>query len=82
MLAGTCRADRPVRHPLTRDEADDLTRDLAADGVPVTVQIDRREHGAAEVVLWPALALTSWQMAHTLLLVIARTDSRVHWAGA
>lgn len=81
-LPGLCRVDRPVRHPLTATEAEWLTRLLAADGVPVTVKVDRREHGPVEVVLWPALALDSRQMAHTLRLVIDCTDSRVHWAGA
>lgn len=81
-LAGVCRADRPALHPLTRTEAADLTADLAADGVPVTVQVDRRENGPSEVVLWPSLALTTEQMAHTLVVVTRATDSRVHWAGA
>lgn len=81
-LPGLCRADLPTRHPLTRAEADQLTARLAADGVPVTVQLDRREGGPTQVVLWPALALSTPQVAHTLRLVTARTDSTVRWAGA
>jgi hypothetical protein len=81
-LAGVCRADLPVRHPLSRDEAADLSADLAADGVPVVVQLGGPERGPVEVVLWTALQLETWQQAHALRLVTARTDSRVHWAGA
>jgi hypothetical protein len=80
--AGVCRCDRDVLHPLTPGEAKHLTAELAADGVPVTVQLDRREHGPAEVVLWTALQLETWQQAHALRLVTRATDSRVHWAGA
>jgi hypothetical protein len=78
---GLCRADLPTRHPLTPDEAIELTAVLAADRVPVTVQLARRERGPVQVILWPALALTTEQMAHTLRLVTARTDSPVRWAG-
>lgn len=81
-LAGVCRADHPVRHPLTGKEAADLSADLAADGVPVTVQLGGPERGPVEVVLWTAVALETWQMAHALRLVTRATDSRVRWAGA
>jgi hypothetical protein len=81
-LAGICRADRPVLHPLTADELAALNAALAADGVPVTAQIDGRPWRAATVTLWPSLAIDSRQMAHTLLLVCGRTDLPVRWAGA
>jgi hypothetical protein len=81
-LAGICRADRPVRHPLTARELSDLNADLYADGVPVTVQIVGPQQGPRTVVLWPSLKLTTAQQAHTLRLVTARTDATVRWAGA
>lgn len=81
-LAGVCRADRPALHPLTPIGAADLTADLAADGVPVTVQLGGPALGPVEVVLFTAVALETWQMAHALRLVTRATDSRVHWAGA
>ena len=81
-LAGVCRADRPVRHPLSATEARNLTIALATDGVPVTVQLGGPERGPVEVILWTAVALETWQMAHALRLVTRATDSRVHWAGA
>lgn len=81
-LVGVCRADRPALHPLTAVEARELSADLAADGVPVTVQLGGPERGPVEVILWTAVALETWQMAHALWLVTRATDSRVHWAGA
>jgi hypothetical protein len=81
-LPNVCRCDLPVKHPLTAWDLDELNADLQADGVPVTVRIVGPERGPSQVVLWPALALTTRQMAHTLLLVCARTDAPVRWAGA
>lgn len=88
MFAGVCRADRPVWHPLTPAEARELTADLAADGVPVTVQLDGDADPAdpagrpVVVVLFTAVALTTWQQVHAVALVQARTDAPVRWAGA
>jgi hypothetical protein len=77
-LAGICRNDRPVRHPLSAMELNNLNATLYADGVPVTVQTV----GTTLVVLWPALALTTEQQVHAVRLVTARTDATVRWAGA
>lgn len=81
-LAGVCRADLPVLHPLTAMEAYELTCRLALDDVPVTVRVDGPDGGPREVVLWPALALTARQQAHTLVEVRRVTDAPMHWAGA
>lgn len=81
-LAGVCRADRPALHPLTRTEAADLSADLEADGVPVTVQLGGPERGPVVVVLFTAVALTTWQQVHAVAPVQARTDAPVRWAGA
>ncbi|GIF14828.1 hypothetical protein [Actinoplanes teichomyceticus] len=72
-------ARRPL-HPLTVPEAETLTRQLDHDKVPVTVRVEGAYPGT--VVLWPALALTTRQQAHTLCLVCRRTDATVRWAGA
>jgi len=66
------------RHPLSAAEVERLNEALAADNVPVTVQVP----APGRVVLWPALALTSRQEAHTLRLVMDETDATVRWAGA
>lgn len=76
-VAGTCRCDRPVLRPLPPADARALTETLQADGVPVTVRVD----GPEQVVLWPALALTPEQEAHTLHVVCDRTDAQVRWVG-
>lgn len=78
-VEGVCRVDLPVRHALTASEATCLSSRLERDGVPVTVRVDGPD---GEVILWPALALTSRQMAHTLVTVRRETDAPVHWAGA
>lgn len=78
-VSGVCRCDRPVLHRLTHWEAVNLTEQLRHDDCPVTVRVD---NPAGEVVLWPAVALTSRQEAHTLRLVTRVTDAPVHWAGA
>ncbi|WP_328465466.1 hypothetical protein OHA21_43660 [Actinoplanes sp. NBC_00393] len=78
-VAGVCRCDRPVLRPLGRMAAYALTERLQRDDVPVTVRVDGPE--GAPVVLWPALALTPRQEAHTLRLVLDRTDAPVRWAG-
>lgn len=78
-IAGVHRCDLPVRHCLTHDEVSALNALLTADDVPVTVRVDGP---GGEVVLWPALALDSRQMAHTLVAVRRRTDAQVRWAGA
>jgi hypothetical protein len=77
-IAGVHRCDLPVRHKLTADETKALNVLLAADKVPVTVRQDGPD---GEVVLWPALALDSRQMAHTLRLTTRATDAQVRWAG-
>lgn len=76
-LAGLCRADRPVQHPLTHDDLHALNWALTRDDVPVTVRSD-----GGRIILHPALTLTTRQVAHTLLLVCARTDAPVRWVGA
>lgn len=81
-LAGVCRADLPARHPLTPGEAKHLNAELAADGVPVVVQLDGPAGRPVGVVLWTALQLTTWQQVHAVALVQARTDAPVRWAGA
>ncbi|GAA2681875.1 hypothetical protein [Actinoplanes palleronii] len=77
-VAGCCRDDRPVQHPLTAAEANAITRQLDLEGVPVTVRVDGPDR---QVVLWPALALTTEQEVRTLRLVCADTDAPVRWAG-
>ncbi|BCJ45359.1 hypothetical protein GCM10010168_86280 [Actinoplanes ianthinogenes] len=70
-----CR--RPILHPLDVFEAAKLTARLEADGVPVTVQVPVD----GQVVLFPALELTTAQEAHTYRLVARETDAPVRWAG-
>lgn len=79
ILAGVCRCDLPVRHPLSASEAEMLTRELSRDDVPVTVRVDGP---GGQVLLWPALALTTRQQVHTLNVVRRVTDAPVRWAGA
>jgi hypothetical protein len=69
-------------HELTQPEADGLTRRLQAEDVPVTVRVEGGQGGPRTVVLWPSLALTTAQQAHTLHVVCHETDSPVRWAGA
>lgn len=78
-IAGVHRCDRPVLHPLGAMEAYYLTCQLDLDGVPVTVRVDGPADGT--VILWPALALTPRQEAHTLHVVRRATDAPVRWAG-
>lgn len=77
-ISGDCRCDRPVLHRLTPAEAAALNARLEAERVPVTVRID---NPAADVVLWPALELTTEQQVHAMRLVCDRTDAPVRWAG-
>ncbi len=70
-----------VMHALTQPEADGLTRRLQAEDVPVTVRVEGPCGGPYTVVLWPAVALTTPQQAHTLHVVCEATDSPVRWAG-
>jgi hypothetical protein len=77
-VANIVRYDRPVLHRLAQHEVDRINAQLAADGVPVTVRIDGP---AAEVVLWPAVALTTAQEVHAMHVVMVVTDAPVHWAG-
>lgn len=79
-LAGICRADRPVCHPLTAWDLDELNAELYADGI--TVQVVGPEDGPRTVVLHMALALTTDRQVHAMRLVMARTDATVRWAGA
>lgn len=78
---GVCRCDLPVLHPLSAMEAYALTCRLDVAGIPVTVRVDGPVN-APEVVLWPALQLTSAQQARTLHAVRRVTDAPMHWAGA
>jgi hypothetical protein len=77
-VTGTCRADRPVLHPLDRMAAHAITDRLQRDDIPVTVRVDGPD---GTVVLWPALALSTEQEVRALHAVLDRTDSPVRWAG-
>lgn len=79
-VTGDIRCDRPVLRPLDAMAAYRLTQRLQREDVPVTVRVDGPD-SARTVVLWPALALTSEQEAHTLHVVLAGTDAPVRWAG-
>lgn len=80
-IDGVCRCDNPVLKPLTAMDAYALSDRLQRDGIPVTVRIAGPDD-AQIVQLWPALALTPRQEAHTLHLVAKETDMPVRWAGA
>ena len=79
-LAGICRADRPVRHPLTAWDLDELNAELWADGI--TVKVEGPEDGPRIVVLHMAKALATDRQVHAMRLVMDRTDATVRWAGA
>ena len=70
------RADRPVLHPLTREEACWICAVLEASGVPVSVEIC----GLA-VVVTPLRALTTAQEVRALTAVLVRTVAPGRWAG-
>jgi hypothetical protein len=79
-LAGICRADRPVRHPLTAWDLTELNAELHDDGV--TVKVVGPEDGPGIVVLHMATPLTTDRQVHAMRLVMDRTDATVRWAGA
>lgn len=79
-LAGICRADRPVQHPLTAWDLTELNAELWADGI--TVKVEGPEAGPRIVVLHMALKLTTDRQVHAMRLVLSRTDATVRWAGA
>jgi hypothetical protein len=78
-LAGICRADRDVQHPLSANDLVELNAELYADGI--TVKVEGPERGTRIVVLHPALALTTERQVHAARLVVDRTDATVRWAG-
>jgi hypothetical protein len=78
-LTGVCRADRRVRRPLIAFEAEELSEQLQAEGLPVTVQLP--VEGDPQIVLWPALALTTREQVHAMHVVKEATDAPVRWAG-
>jgi hypothetical protein len=75
-VAGTCRNDRPVQHPLTRQEIGWINAVLDLAGIPVEVTLS----GTA-VVMTPSRELTTEQEVRTLRTVLPKTDAPVRWAG-
>ena len=75
-IAGDCRADRPVLHPLTDEEIVWINVALDLAGLPVSI-----ERCGDAVVVTSRRELTTDEEVRALGTVLPRTDAPVRWAG-